>query len=83
MDDGGFPSYKLPQSLRLRGAKNSDKYREEISSRMLVYDQTIQHTCIVINLYTNMTTLACMVVVKSLTKILRGRRKDGRTHRQM
>ena len=21
-DDGGFPSYKLPRSLRLRGAKN-------------------------------------------------------------
>ena len=21
MDDGGFPSYKLPRSLRLRGAK--------------------------------------------------------------
>ena len=48
---------------------------------MLVYDQTIQHTCIVINLYTNMNTLACMAVVKSLTKNLRGQ-TEGRTDAQ-
>ena len=75
--DGGFSSYKLPQSLRLRGAKNSDKYREEISSRRLVYNQTILSLICI----PNMTTLACMVVVKSLTKNLMGQTK-GRTEGQ-
>ena len=43
MDDGGFPSCKLPQSLRLRGAKNTGTARASNGLDMHTNTHTIAY----------------------------------------